>query len=119
MYRKAVCNHNFVCMLIDQCSSYVNKISNLFELVSPICFCFKDDLLYVLYEGYILPIVLVYYCFTHMLGLPKRNGDNHAGEIASMSLELLAILKNYKIIHRPGEKLRLRIGKNLYSHKNV
>ncbi|KAF6024265.1 hypothetical protein EB796_017429 [Bugula neritina] len=45
-----------------------------------------------------------------MLGLPKRNGDNHAGEIASMSLELLAILKNYKIIHRPGEKLRLRIG---------
>ena len=45
-------------------------------------------------------------------GLPKPNGDNHAGEIASMSLHLLSALKNFKIHHRPGESLKLRIGRH-------
>ncbi|KAL1132356.1 hypothetical protein AAG570_010312 [Ranatra chinensis] len=43
-------------------------------------------------------------------GLPIRNGNNHAGEIASMSLDLLAAVKNHKIAHRPKEILKLRIG---------
>ncbi|XP_073983088.1 receptor-type guanylate cyclase Gyc76C-like isoform X2 [Rhodnius prolixus] len=43
-------------------------------------------------------------------GLPLRNGDNHAGAIASMSLDLLNAVKNYKIAHRPDETLKLRIG---------
>ncbi|XP_060527636.1 receptor-type guanylate cyclase Gyc76C-like isoform X2 [Cylas formicarius] len=43
-------------------------------------------------------------------GLPIRNGDRHAGEIASMAMELLAAVKNHTIPHRPKERLQLRIG---------
>ncbi|KRT81180.1 Adenylate and Guanylate cyclase, partial [Oryctes borbonicus] len=43
-------------------------------------------------------------------GLPVRNGDRHAGEIASMALELLAAVKGHSIPHRPKETLKLRIG---------
>lgn len=43
-------------------------------------------------------------------GLPIRNGDNHAGEIASMSLHLLETIQNFKIKHRPDDHLNLRIG---------
>ena len=43
-------------------------------------------------------------------GLPIRNGDNHAGEIASMSLHLLRAIKDFRIRHRQSEMLMLRIG---------
>ncbi|CAE1297040.1 E4.6.1.2 [Acanthosepion pharaonis] len=43
-------------------------------------------------------------------GLPIRNSDNHAGEIASMSLHLLSAIKTFKISYKPNEVLRLRIG---------
>jgi atrial natriuretic peptide receptor A len=43
-------------------------------------------------------------------GLPVRNGDLHAREIARMALALLAKVRSFKIHHRPDEKLKLRIG---------
>ncbi|CAM1291419.1 Uncharacterised protein g121 [Pycnogonum litorale] len=43
-------------------------------------------------------------------GLPVRNGNQHAGEIASMSLHLLDKVKRFKIRHRPLDTLKLRIG---------
>lgn len=43
-------------------------------------------------------------------GLPIRNGDNHAKEVASMALELLDSVKSFEIRHRPAETLQLRIG---------
>ncbi|KAB0795504.1 hypothetical protein PPYR_12343 [Photinus pyralis] len=43
-------------------------------------------------------------------GLPIRNGDMHAGEIASMALDLLSAIKNHAIPHRPKDMLQLRIG---------
>ena len=43
-------------------------------------------------------------------GLPKKNGIQHAGEIASMSLHLLSTIKRFKIRHRPEDTLKLRIG---------
>lgn len=43
-------------------------------------------------------------------GLPIRNGNNHAGEIASMSLHLLSAIKSFRIKHRPNDTLKLRIG---------
>lgn len=43
-------------------------------------------------------------------GLPNRNGDQHAGEIASMSLHLLAAIQKFKLRHRPDYTLKLRIG---------
>lgn len=43
-------------------------------------------------------------------GLPIRNGNIHAGEIASMSLHLLEAIREFKIRHRPDDALKLRIG---------
>ncbi|XP_059168418.1 guanylate cyclase 32E-like [Physella acuta] len=43
-------------------------------------------------------------------GLPKKNGIQHAGEIASMSLHLLTAIKQFQIRHRPDDVLKLRIG---------
>ncbi|XP_076309160.1 guanylate cyclase 32E-like isoform X2 [Tachypleus tridentatus] len=43
-------------------------------------------------------------------GLPIRNGDQHAGEIASMALQLLNAIRNFTIRHRPNDTLMLRIG---------
>lgn len=43
-------------------------------------------------------------------GLPIRNGDRHAGEIASLALHLLKSLSNLEIRHRPGQFIQIRIG---------
>jgi class 3 adenylate cyclase len=43
-------------------------------------------------------------------GLPIRNGDAHAGEIASMALQVLENVRGFTIRHRPGDALMLRIG---------
>ncbi|XP_038109583.1 guanylate cyclase 32E isoform X3 [Culex quinquefasciatus] len=43
-------------------------------------------------------------------GLPIRNGLTHAAEIASMSLQLLDAVSEFKIRHRPNDTLYLRIG---------
>ncbi|XP_059474478.1 atrial natriuretic peptide receptor 1 isoform X2 [Neocloeon triangulifer] len=43
-------------------------------------------------------------------GLPMRNGDLHAREVARMALALLNAVLTFKIRHRPEEHLKLRIG---------
>ena len=43
-------------------------------------------------------------------GLPERNGNRHAGEIAKMSLDLLSATNTFKIKHKPESRLQLRIG---------
>ena len=43
-------------------------------------------------------------------GLPIRNGDRHAAEIASMALHLRDAITSFKICYRPNEVLKLRIG---------
>lgn len=43
-------------------------------------------------------------------GLPIRNGDKHAGEVASMALELLEEVQSFRIPHKPDQTLKLRIG---------
>ncbi|KAJ6215690.1 hypothetical protein RDWZM_010190 [Blomia tropicalis] len=43
-------------------------------------------------------------------GLPEPNGDEHAAEIARMSLALLQAVHSFTIRHKPDEQLKLRIG---------
>nr|XP_010302298.1 PREDICTED: atrial natriuretic peptide receptor 1-like [Balearica regulorum gibbericeps] len=43
-------------------------------------------------------------------GVPKENGILHAGEIASMALDLLDICKTFKIPHKPNTLLKIRAG---------
>ena len=43
-------------------------------------------------------------------GCPKLNGNKHAGEIASMALELLSHMLFFRVRHLPAYHLQLRIG---------
>jgi class 3 adenylate cyclase len=43
-------------------------------------------------------------------GLPKRNGIKHAGEIATMSLDLLHHIRSFTIRHLPDKQMQLRCG---------
>lgn len=43
-------------------------------------------------------------------GLPHRNGNDHAREVAEMSFALLVAIRLFKIPHLPNEKLQIRIG---------
>lgn len=43
-------------------------------------------------------------------GLPKPNDNRHIAEICNMALDLLNAVRHFKIRHRPGEKLKLRVG---------
>uniref|UniRef100_A0A914YCS2 guanylate cyclase n=1 Tax=Panagrolaimus superbus TaxID=310955 RepID=A0A914YCS2_9BILA len=43
-------------------------------------------------------------------GIPIRNGNQHAVDIAEMSMGFLKAIKNFKIGHMPNEKVNIRIG---------
>ncbi|XP_061540159.1 LOW QUALITY PROTEIN: atrial natriuretic peptide receptor 2-like [Phycodurus eques] len=43
-------------------------------------------------------------------GVPQENGINHAGEIASMALDLVNVCHAFKIPHKPNTQLKIRAG---------
>ncbi|KAM6982476.1 atrial natriuretic peptide receptor 1 isoform 2-T2 [Tautogolabrus adspersus] len=43
-------------------------------------------------------------------GLPERNGDRHADEIAKMALDLVAAVRQVNVPHMPNQRLQLRAG---------
>ncbi|XP_070837421.1 guanylyl cyclase C [Chaetodon trifascialis] len=43
-------------------------------------------------------------------GLPKRNGNRHAVDIAHMALDMLAFVGTFELLHLPGIPLWIRIG---------
>ncbi|XP_009993943.1 PREDICTED: retinal guanylyl cyclase 1-like, partial [Chaetura pelagica] len=43
-------------------------------------------------------------------GLPKRNGNRHAAEIANMALDILSAVGTFKMRHMPEAAVRIRIG---------
>ncbi|XP_067852788.1 retinal guanylyl cyclase 2-like [Heptranchias perlo] len=43
-------------------------------------------------------------------GLPTRNGNRHAAEIANMSLDILSSVGTFKMRHMPDVPVRIRIG---------
>lgn len=43
-------------------------------------------------------------------GLPKRNGNKHAAEIANMSLNILSSVGSFHMRHMPEVPVRIRIG---------
>ena len=44
-------------------------------------------------------------------GLPERNGDRHAAEIANLCLELIAITPSIMVTHDPSMRLKIRYDK--------
>ncbi|VDK52787.1 unnamed protein product [Anisakis simplex] len=43
-------------------------------------------------------------------GLPKRNGNEHAREIANMALEFIDSLRTFRIAQMPDERINIRVG---------
>ncbi|XP_017314984.1 retinal guanylyl cyclase 1 [Ictalurus punctatus] len=43
-------------------------------------------------------------------GVPSRNGNRHAAEMANMSLDILSCIGTFKMIHMPSVKVKIRIG---------
>lgn len=43
-------------------------------------------------------------------GVPNRNGNRHAAEMANMSLDILHCIGTFKMRHMPELKVRIRIG---------
>ncbi|XP_054431566.1 retinal guanylyl cyclase 1 [Pteronotus mesoamericanus] len=43
-------------------------------------------------------------------GLPQRNGQRHAAEIANMALDILSAVGSFRMRHMPEVSLRIRIG---------
>jgi len=50
-------------------------------------------------------------------GCPRTNGFRHAGELATLALDLLNMTHHFQIPHKPDAKLMLRIG--LHSGKLI
>lgn len=43
-------------------------------------------------------------------GLPKRNGNEHAREIANMALGFIKSLSTFRIAQMPDERINIRVG---------
>ncbi len=43
-------------------------------------------------------------------GLPKRNGENHSREIATMALDIMKTMEGFRVPHQPTERLLVRSG---------
>ncbi|XP_053159133.1 atrial natriuretic peptide receptor 1-like isoform X2 [Hemicordylus capensis] len=43
-------------------------------------------------------------------GVPQENGICHAGEIASMAVDLVSVCKTFRIPHKPNTQLKIRAG---------
>ncbi|XP_038134711.1 retinal guanylyl cyclase 1 [Cyprinodon tularosa] len=71
--------------------------------------------LYTLFDA-IIPLHDVYKVETigdaYMVasGVPTRNGNRHAAEMANMSLDILSLIGSFKTRHMPDLKIRIRIG---------
>ncbi|OQV17699.1 Atrial natriuretic peptide receptor 2 [Hypsibius exemplaris] len=51
-------------------------------------------------------------CYVIVSGLPRRNGQHHAAEIAKLALTLRSAMSTFKVRHMPEKVLQLRIGLN-------
>lgn len=52
-------------------------------------------------------------------GVPNRNGNRHAGEVANMSLDILHSIAAFKIKHMPEIKVKIRIGLHSGTYTNA
>lgn len=48
-----------------------------------------------------------YFCTS---GLPIRNGNRHASELAELALHVISAINTFRIPHRPDDRLEVRIG---------
>lgn len=43
-------------------------------------------------------------------GVPEKNGDQHAAEIATMALKIVCFCRGFRVPHRPNQIVNIRAG---------
>lgn len=88
--------------ILSSMSSPMQVVQLLNELYS------KFDEVINLYDAYKIETIGDAYMIAS--GVPTRNGNEHAKEVALLATELLKKVSEFKIRHLPQQKLKLRIG---------
>ncbi|XP_055617902.1 adenylate cyclase, germination specific-like isoform X2 [Toxorhynchites rutilus septentrionalis] len=91
--------------------TYISAVSTAMEVVTML------NTLYRLFDSIILKydvykVETIGDAYMVVSGLPQRNGDKHAGEIALMSLNLLHEISGFIIPHMKNRTLEIRAGIN-------
>ncbi|XP_055523544.1 guanylate cyclase alpha-like isoform X2 [Wyeomyia smithii] len=91
--------------------TYISAVSSAMEVVTML------NTLYRLFDSIILKydvykVETIGDAYMVVSGLPQRNGDKHAGEIAMMSLDLLCGIPGFIIPHMKNRTLEIRVGIN-------
>ena len=96
-------------------SSDIKGFTQIATTATPMGIVMLLNQLYILFDDIIVKydvykVATIGDAYIVVSGLPERNGDRHAGEIASMSLEIMNSMKDFEIPHLPGSFLKMRIG---------
>ena len=96
-------------------SSDIKGFTQIATTASPMGIVILLNQLYILFDNILLKydvykVATIGDAYIVVSGLPERNGDRHAGEVASMALEMMDSIKDFEIPHLPGSNLKMRVG---------
>ena len=96
-------------------SSDIKGFTQIATTATPMGIVMLLNQLYMLFDDILLKydvykVATIGDAYIVVSGLPERNGDRHAGEIASMALQMIDSIKDFEIPHLPGSFLKMRVG---------